>query len=214
MLTTVKTYLANQARKPSGWFGRIVAPRVFDKTNGPMEQFGLKMMNPNPNDRILEIGFGQGRLISAMASRIDSGKIYGIDISDEMVKVAGKRNMKWIKNDKVEIRKASIEEIPYPDNYFDNVFTCNTIYFWPEPTENISQVRRVLKPNGEFHCVFRDKALMESKSSAVTENRDIFQNLYRPQEVKKLYQQAGFREVVHHRENHNSEDLHLVFGTK
>lgn len=212
MLSTLKTYLANQARQPSGWFGRIVAPRIFDKTNGPMEQFGLKVMNLNKDDRILEIGFGQGRMISKMASRLNDGKVCGIDISDEMVEVAGKRNDHWIQNNKVELRKASIAEIPYPDNHFDKVFTCNTIYFWPNPEKNIKEVKRVLKPEGTFFCAFRDKDLMKSKSSAVTENREVFENLYDPEEVKKLYKAANFRKIDHHQKDDDSETIHLITG--
>lgn len=212
MLSTIKTYLANQARKPSGWFGRIVAPRVFNRENSHMEEFGLELMDPDEDDHILEIGFGNGRLISEMVPLVEKGKVCGIDLSEEMVEVAAKNNARWTNNGRLDIQKASIADIPYPDNYFDNAFTCNTLYFWPDPVENLREVKRVLKPNGQFFCAFRDKELMESKSSAVTDNRDIFENLYQPEEVKQLFQEGGFEEVAVHKNTQNSEEFYVAVG--
>lgn len=212
MLSSVKTYLANQARKPSGWFGRIIAPLVYNWENAEMENFGLELMDPDEDDRILEIGFGNGRLISEMIPILKDGKVCGIDISREMVEVASKQNAKWTNNGKLELKKASIEDIPYPDNYFDKAFTCNTIYFWPEPKKNLQEIKRVLQSNGKFVCVFRDKELMKSKSSAVRENRGIFQNLYQAEEVKKLFKEEGFLNVKIYTQTQKSENFHVVTG--
>lgn len=214
MFSSITSYLANQARKPSGWFGRIVAPRVFNRENSDMEDFGLELMNPNQNDQILEIGFGNGRLISEIIRELKGGKVCGIDISDEMVELAYKKNAQWTKNGVLEIRKASIADIPYPDNYFNKIFTCNTIYFWPNPEVNIKEVRRVLKPEGRFFCAFRDKSQMKSKSSAVTDNRDVFQNLYDPKEAKQLLRDAEFQQVELKTGSNGSEGFHVVIGRK
>lgn len=214
MLSSIKTYLANQARKPSGWFGRIVAPRVFNKSNGEMEDFGLELMDPQKDEHILEIGFGNGRLISEIIPKLENGKVCGIDISDEMVELASERNSNWINNGKLDLHEASVADIPYPDNYFDKIFTCNTIYFWPHPKENIREIKRVLKPEGQFLCAFRDKSLMKSKSSAVTENRDIFQNLYEPGGVKQLFNDAGFQQVELKTGSNGKEDFYVAIGRK
>lgn len=214
MLSTIKTYLANQARKPSGWFGRVIAPRVFNRENREMEDFGLKLMDPNEDDRILEIGFGNGRFISEIMPHIEKGKVCGIDISDEMVSLASKRNNQWIEDGKLEIKKGSIENIPYPDDYFDKIFTANTIYFWPDPKENLREVLRVLKSNGVFLCAMRTKQQMESINSVVRDNKDIFQNLYQEKEVKQLFKEAGFKNINHHIKNHESEKLHVISGSK
>lgn len=213
MLSKIKTYLANQARKPSGWFGRIVAPRVFEKTNEPMENFGLKHMDPEKDDHILEIGFGHRGLISEIMPKIEDGKMCGIDISEQMVNIAAKRNKNWVDNSKLEIEQASIADIPYPDKHFDKVFTCNTIYFWPNPKKNLEEVKQVLKPSGKFLCAFRDKKLMQSKSSAVTENREIFQNLYHPEEIQQLFQKADFQKTQIHSKTSNSETTFLAMGS-
>lgn len=212
MISSIRNYLANQARQPTGWFGRTVATRVFDHENKQMHQFGLQVMQPEDNNQILEIGFGSGYFISELASYIDDGKICGIDISEDMVKVASKRNREWITQDKLELKQASIENIPYPDNHFDKVFTANTIYFWPDPKNNIKEVKRVLKPEGEFCCAMRMKNQMEGKGAVVHNNKDIFKNLYTKKKVKTLFEIAGFNDLEIHSNTDTKETVHIVYA--
>ena len=214
MFSSVKSYLANQARKPTGLFGRIVAPVVFNRENKRMEQFGLKKLDPKEDDEILEIGPGNGRLISEIMPHIENGKVCVIDISEQMVDVASRQNKKWINKGLLEIRKASISDIPYPDNHFNKVFTCNTIYFWPNPVEDLQEVRRVLNPEGKFICAMRSKQQMESFNAVVCENKDVFQNLYQEKDVKQLFDKAGFQHVAHHNKTFNSEEIHVFTGLK
>jgi tRNA G46 methylase TrmB len=78
MLSTIKLKLAEQAQSPNGLFGRHIISRIFNKKNRDMEQFGLEQMNPVDHDHIHEIGFGNGRLISELASTVKNGKVCGI----------------------------------------------------------------------------------------------------------------------------------------
>lgn len=210
MISYIKNYLARQARKPTGWVGRHIAPRVFNRENKPMEQYGLSLMEPRKEDRILEIGFGNGRLISEIMPRIPQGKVCGIDISDEMISLASQRNRRWIENGQLEIKKASIASIPYPDKHFDYVFTANTIYFWPNPERDIREVKRVLKTGGQFICAMRLQDRMESMSSVVRDNSDIFRNLYREEETKQLFEDGGFREINIRSRHKNGESLFTI----
>lgn len=207
MFSTIKRYLAQQARSPFGFFGKLVAPRVYNYENNAMENFGLKLMDPDEDEHILEIGFGNGRLISELMPQIDSGEVHGIDISDEMIEVAKARNDRWVNHGKLTFQKASIEEIPYATDTFDSVFTCNTIYFWPNPKQNLREVKRVLKSGGRFFCAFRPRNEMESFNSVVGENKDIFKNLYTTNETKQLFSSAGFRNPTVYTAQDNGESF-------
>ncbi|WP_445665367.1 hypothetical protein [Fodinibius sp. AD559] len=55
---------------------------------------------------------------------------------------------------------------------------------------------------------------MQRKSSTVTENGDVFQNLYQPDEVKQLFQEAGFKETQLHTKTTNSEITFLAVGNR
>ncbi len=219
MLTAMKTYLARQARKPSGWFGRTVAPRVFNKENHELEQFGLELMKPQPSDHILEIGFGNGRLLSHILPLLKDGKASGIDLSPEMVALATQRNRQWIDKGMLDLVTGSVEQIPYVDSSFHQVFTANTIYFWPEPEQNLREVKRVIAENGRFLCAMRLRHQMTGRASAfqrsvVNENLDVFQHLYSEDEVQELFKRAGFRDVRIHTKTGSKEHLYIVEGRK
>ena len=59
-------FFAKQSKKPSGWIGRMLIGNLLHKSNARLEDMGLRLMDPTPESVILEIGFGNGRLISKM----------------------------------------------------------------------------------------------------------------------------------------------------
>src|SRR5690606_19820805 len=91
-------FVARQLRRPSGLVGRFLVGKSLNKSNGPLEDMGLKLMNIQPNDQVLEIGFGNGRLISKMAELVPGGKVSGIDISKIMISQATQKNKAHIRS--------------------------------------------------------------------------------------------------------------------
>ena len=51
-------YFSEQVRKPSGLFGRIAMPIIFDRGNSFLNRFVYDLMVIKPDDQILEIGCG------------------------------------------------------------------------------------------------------------------------------------------------------------
>ena len=58
-----KTFFSEQARKPSGFFGRWVMSKIFDHGNAAINDFMKEQLLLQENDHILEIGFGTGKVI-------------------------------------------------------------------------------------------------------------------------------------------------------
>ena len=209
----LKSFLAKQARRPSGWFGRVITSWILNKANASLEDMGLELMDIKEVDHILEIGFGNGRLISKMASRLNSGFIAGIEISDAMLTVARKKNKKHIELGVVELKEASVSNIPYSDQSFDKVFTSNTIYFWPDPEKDIQEVYRVLKPGGTFYCAMRPKKDLLSRNM-IKSQRNIFENIYSPEEMEEFLRSSGFKEVRTHIEEGKAFSNMIVEGRR
>ena len=97
------TFFSAQARRPDGLFGRMIMSIVFDRGNAFLNDFVSELMSVQPNDRIIEIGFGTGNLIKKMAQHINKGFIEGVDLSSTMLSIAQKRNKNSIENGKVKI---------------------------------------------------------------------------------------------------------------
>lgn len=138
--------IAQQLRKPEGKLGVKVSEEM-NKGNEFISTYTYESLNLRKKDYVLELGFGNGRFIQSLAKKVSEGLFAGIDYSKTMVKLAKKTNLELCKKN-VELQVASIDNIPYPDNYFDKVVTVNTIYFWDDATACLNEIKRVLKKDG------------------------------------------------------------------
>ncbi len=184
-------FFSEQARKPTGLFGRLVMSIIFDKGNANINRFVYELMSVRKDDHILEIGFGTGKLIYKMAKRIDKGLIEGVDFSSTMVSIAQRRNKKHIAKGKVKIIKGDFDEISFQKESFNKACSVNTIYFWPEPENTTKNIADILKPEGMFVVAFEDIAQLEQKQLS----NEVFR-LYSKDDVKNLLINAGFSKGV------------------
>lgn len=93
---------------------------------------------------VLDVGCGPGRVTRDIA-HLTKGKVYAIDNSKEMIKVA-KTVLKDYKN--VELRVGEATNLPFEDNMFD-IVTCNLLLMWAKnPQKVVNEMTRVTKPGG------------------------------------------------------------------
>jgi len=144
----LRKLLAGQLRKPRGIFGKHLGKKM-SKFNNEANELILKLLNVQSEHRILEIGFGPGELIHKLAQKASNGMVAGIDFSREMYKMAVQRNHEAIQSRQVQLHCCSAEQIPYQEDFFDRVFAVNVLFFWKNPTQYLSEIRRVLKPGGQ-----------------------------------------------------------------
>lgn len=185
----IKAWLASQFRKPRGMAGRMIG-KLMNKANAEMNETVIQLLDIKDQDRVLEMGFGNGYYIAEIAKRVKESIVYGLDYSETMVKLAIKRNQSLIREGRVSIQQGEIEALPYPDAMFNKIFTVNTIYFWSDPQQALRQVYRVLKPGGLFVIGFRDRAMMKK----VDPTKHQF-SLYTAGEVEEMLTAAGFKDV-------------------
>jgi len=99
---------------------------------------------------VLDLGSGGGIDVLLSAKRVGpSGKVYGLDMTDEMLALAGQNQQKsGITN--AEFLKGDIEQIPLPDNHVDVVISNCVISLSVDKDRALSEAFRVLKPGGRF----------------------------------------------------------------
>jgi len=181
------TFFSEQARNPSGLFGRLVMPRIFDLGNAAINKFMKEILSLQENDHVLEIGFGTGKFIYENAKLLNEGLIEGIDLSNTMVAVAKRKNKKYIAKGKVIIKQGDFEKTPYKYDSFDKICSANTIYFWPNPDNHTKRILRILKPGGKLILAFEYKDQLENKPIST----DVFK-FYSLNEIKNLLNRNGF----------------------
>jgi ubiquinone/menaquinone biosynthesis C-methylase UbiE len=148
-------------------------------------------MSVQVDDRIIEIGFGTGKLIYRMAQQIENGLIEGVDFSKVMVSIARKRNKKNITNGKVKIIEGNFDEMPYEKESFTKACSINTLYFWPEPVQTAKKIVKILKPYGKLILAFEDIKQLKQRRL----NQEVF-HFYSEDEVENLLINAGFSKNV------------------
>lgn len=179
-------FFSQQARKPTGIFGRFYMSRVFDRGNAELNALTYETLSLGENDHVLEIGFGTGTLIRRIADHLVSGLIEGVDFSESMVAIARKRNRKFINSGRVQIHLGDFDKMRFEAGGFNKIFSVNTIYFWKTPDLTISRICRLLKPGGTLVIGFHDKTDMEEMAL----NTDVFR-YYSKHEVTELLSTVG-----------------------
>ena len=179
--------LSLQARKPSGIIGRYLMTKIFNNGNADLNSFVKELLDLQKEDRVLEIGFGPGKLINEIANITTKGVVEGVDFSQTMLKQAEKVNKQHISKRKVKLHQGECSALPFDNDSFDKLCSTNTLYFWKEPKKYFSEMFRVTKSGGKIVIGFRD----DEQMSNLNLSEDIFHS-YTQTEVIDLLSDAGF----------------------
>ena len=96
---------------------------------------------------MLDVATGPGLDALKIAER--ASKVYAIDISEPMIEEAKKKaEEKEIKN--IEFSVEDAYTLPFDKEMFDTVICNNALHNMINPHKALSEIRRVLKPNGRL----------------------------------------------------------------
>jgi ubiquinone/menaquinone biosynthesis C-methylase UbiE len=113
----------------------------------PLWKKWIKKIIPHiTGDKILEVSFGSGYLMTQYAS--DKYEIYGIDYNERMLEITTNK-MKKI-NINAQLSQANVEKLPFPDNTFDTVINTMAFTGYPNGGKAMSELKRVLKKDGSL----------------------------------------------------------------
>jgi ubiquinone/menaquinone biosynthesis C-methylase UbiE len=187
MISSFIKYVGRNFGNPDGFGGKI-ATKIMNIINQKQYKAVLKNIHLEPDNVILDIGFGNGYLIKKLFEQNIPVKIYGIEISNDMINKVTVKN-KWnIENGKLKLLLENINKTSFEENIFDKIYTVNTIYFWNELDKSFSEIKRILKPDGIFINVVYTKEYL---------NKIIYTkygfNKYGIEEIKKITKENGMK---------------------
>jgi SAM-dependent methyltransferase len=141
-------YIGSQFGDPRGPVGRLCCV-IMNMVNKKMYRGVSDAVLNHSGRKILDVGVGNGYLEKMLSGKSDL-MISGIDISEDMIQTAAKRNRRAVQRGRVVLAVGDCCDLQFPDGTFDVVTSINTIYFWPDTIKGLSEIRRVLKEDGIF----------------------------------------------------------------
>lgn len=113
----------------------------------PTEFAGIKK-----GDTVLDLGSGAGNDVFVARALIgETGKVFGLDVSEEMIAKAEKNKAK-LGFDNVEFRLGDIEEMPFESESVDVIISNCVLNLVPDKDKAFAEIYRVLQSDGHF-CV-------------------------------------------------------------
>ena len=151
------------------------------------------------NKKVLEIGLGYGTLGQLLASQ--GGEYYGLDIAQGPVEMMRYRLNQLGQPGELRVKVGSALDIPYPEQYFDYVYTIGCLHHTGNLQKSIAEVHRVLKLGGKaivmLYNYFSYRQLVEVPLQRLRE-RGVFSASTFGERVRALYDTNDQGEAAPH----------------
>jgi ubiquinone/menaquinone biosynthesis C-methylase UbiE len=139
---------------------------------------------------VLDVGCGTGTLVLEVARRFPVGHVAGIDPGPQQI--ARARRSAARRNLPIEFQIGVIEQLPFPEQTFDVVFSTLMMHHLPVPLkrQGLAEIARVLKPGGRL--VIADFTRKQERAGRATRFHAGGSGI---QELATLVKDAGFEQM-------------------
>jgi ubiquinone/menaquinone biosynthesis C-methylase UbiE len=169
-----RRWILSQFHHPRGLAGRLVGwEMTLRPSNRKRNVWAVSLMDVQPSDRVLEIGFGPGIAVRELARRATRGLVVGIDHSEAMRAQAARRNAAAIGAGRVSLMVAAVDDQPAFDRPFDKILAANNMGMWPEPAVRLKELGGLLRPGGLIAIVSQPRTPGATAETTAANAREI-----------------------------------------
>jgi ubiquinone/menaquinone biosynthesis C-methylase UbiE len=185
----------------------------FDSELGEAN-YGLGCGNPGAiaelkeGEIVLDLGSGAGFDAFLASRRVgENGKVYGVDMTEDMVKKA-RENAEKNNINNVEFILGEIEDIPLPDNSVDVIISNCVINLSTDKPKVFSEAKRVLKNGGRLAIsdILRSKDFPQEIEEDLSNYSSCVTGSIKREKLLAILNNQGFKNIVIERKN-NSEEI-------
>jgi SAM-dependent methyltransferase len=140
---------------PRGLWGRLAGQVMARKTaNVERGKWALAELDPGPEGRVLEVGYGPGLSLSDACRRVCRGHVIGVDKSSVMLRQAGRRNSGSLREGRLELRVGDAQHLDADLSDLDLIYGINVWQFWTDQAATILNLAGRLGPTGRLALVY------------------------------------------------------------
>jgi SAM-dependent methyltransferase len=170
--------IVDQFHRPRGPVGHLVGWIMANRSsNRERNIWAVSLLDVQPDDRVLELGFGPGIAIREAARLAVHGQVCGVDHSEVMVRQAARRNSASVRSGHIDLRLGSAQTLPDFGEPFDKVLAVNSAGFWPEPVERLRQLRGLLRAGGRIAIVSQPRCHGATQETSVKAADELVEKL-------------------------------------
>jgi len=149
----------------------------------------LRWLNPQPGEKILDVGCGEGYLSEKIASR--GALVKAIDLNPKAIASARNR----VKNERLEFRALDATELDYPEAFFDKIVSFCVIEHFVDDEKVLSLLAGMLKPGGRLvlSADSLSNAGITDKERERHQRRYAVNSFYTKEEIVKKLQKVGLK---------------------
>jgi ubiquinone/menaquinone biosynthesis C-methylase UbiE len=151
----IKQKLFENFAHPKGLWGRLAGQVMAHKAaNVERGRWAVAELSPQPDDRLLELGYGPGLSLSEACRRVTRGHVTGVDVSPVMLRQATRRNAESIREGHLELRVGDAQRLDDDLRDFELIYGINVWQFWTDQTATIRAIAPRLVPGGRLALVY------------------------------------------------------------
>ncbi|XP_070570120.1 uncharacterized methyltransferase YdaC-like [Ptychodera flava] len=163
----LRNLLAQNLRKPTGFFGWVTAKFILARYNATVELQAVTLCDIQKDHYVLELGFGPGLGLQEAVKYLEpgKGKLVGVDFSSQMVRTTASKLESEIKSGLVDVLEGDVMSLPLEGDIFDRVYHCNCYYFWPDLLRGSKEIFRVMKSGGLMVTTMKHGRVVEAEKT-------------------------------------------------
>jgi len=146
-------------------------------------------------EMVLDVGSGTGMYTRSIAKK--SKHVYGVDISWGMLRMA-QEHLKYHDLNNITFARASVENLPFKDDFFDGVSCCGVLQLFPDVVNALGEMNRVLIDGSKLAVMTylkREKKKIKSlniKSIDESLERETHVHFFELDELKGYLEKTGY----------------------
>jgi SAM-dependent methyltransferase len=151
-------FIARQFKKPKGLTGMLIGWVMAHRpSNRRRNAWTVDLLDIAPDDRVLEIGCGPGVAVAAIAARLTTGLVVGIDHSATMTDQASLRNHAAIHDGRARFRTCGLNDLPVMKGGFTKVAAINVLHFLNDLDAACAAIVAVMAPGGLLAVTYQPR---------------------------------------------------------